>query len=725
MKPTLRRSRLPVFLRWLRLFGYNVKAYECAFCGRLSIIRRPAENEPTASRSRFVSRTGGTVAAPRSSTRRRSRVLAAIALLGLVMIIAAVAAVQLFQARHLLLAGEQQLRTAVDVMHSPSRLSNGGLRRTVRADLIAAEGDFAGARSDLWFWFPLLKHLGWVPVKGGELASASPAADTAFYATRSALHLVDGLSPLWPVLQHRGKGPPMFERLAPALQAGRSQFLLAQSDANQAALALNQLPIHSGNPSLYRARVQLRSILPVMRAADRWLLAAPTALGISRPSHYLVIFQDSAELRATGGFIGAADFLTVQHGMVHSALTGSILPRDIGSVVTPLPEALYTFEGPWIFRDSNWSPDLPLSARLERWFFGEDTGRWADGVISVVDASIGPILAGTGPVYLPAYHQWVSADNVSALAQRYVNGRYPGPIRQGSPDTIRKQFFGHVLTALVQRVQSLPLDRWSVLGQALSSEIARRDLMLYDRRPAIRAAIRMSGADGSLTAAPGDLLAIVDDNRSYNKLNPYVHESATYHVDIRPNLSLDATLTIHYRVAPSPANLEGAGPGFGFWGSKHDYQDFLRVYVPRGAQLQQATGLDVWAPESAYGLTQFAGRMRVREGRMHTVTIRYRIPANVFSASQFERYLLTVRHQPGGNLSSVRLSVHGADGIALRTPRGPTTAFARTLPLDRDARLDLSVSGATNPAVEPLQRQSGPIDPYIPFSYLRDSRHPF
>jgi hypothetical protein len=110
---------------------------------------------------------------------------------------------------------------------------------------------------------------------------------------------------------------------------------------------------------------------------------------------------------------------------------------------------------------------------------------------------------------------------------------------------------------------------------------------------------------------------------------------------------------------------------------------------------------------------------------MHTVTIRYRIPANVFSASQFERYLLTVRHQPGGNLSSVRLSVHGADGIALRTPRGPTTAFARTLPLDRDARLDLSVSGATNPAVEPLQRQSGPIDPYIPFSYLRDSRHPF
>src|SRR5947209_10222002 len=99
-----------------------------------------------------------------------------------------------------------------------------------------------------------------------------------------------------------------------------------------------------------------------------------------------------------------------------------------------------------------------------------------------------------------------------------------------------------------------------------------------------------SGADGLLQAAPGDYLAVIDDNRSYNKLNPYVHESAEYRVEVGSDLWLNATLRLRYHVAPSPADLHGAGPAFGLQGSKHDYQDFLRVYVPTGARLGGGAG---------------------------------------------------------------------------------------------------------------------------------------
>jgi hypothetical protein len=520
--------------------------------------------------------------------------------------------------------------------------------------------------------------------------------------------------------------------VASALQAGSTDFLLARSEADRAARALQQIPVQSGNATLDRARAELRDKLPTIRGAGFWLAAAPSILGVKGPSKYLVVLQNPAEIAPTGGFIGAADFLTLRNGSVETVFSGTGgFRHEVESVPPPLPEALYTPEGAWSFRRSNWSPDFPLSAHLERWFYGEDTGRWADGVVSIVDTAIAPILAGTGPVYLPAYHQWVNATNVDALAQHYINGRYHGPSRRGSPDTIRKQFFAEVIAALLQRVRSLPLDRFPALAAALSEETARRDIQLYDTRPGIQSAIAFMGADGGLPPAPGDFLAIVDDNLSYNKLNPYIREEASYHVDIEPDLWLDATLRLRYHVGPSPADLEAFDPTFGLWGSRHDYQDFLRVFVPAGAELEQMTGVDRWAPQPAYGLTQFAGRILVPEGQTRTITVRYRIPANVFAASRFRRYHLAVRHQPGSNLSSLTVSVRAAGGVSLdggggRVPRRRLgrPSLRRVLALTADAHFQAPLSGDLHPDVRQLPPQLGRSDPYVPFSDLMNSGHP-
>src|SRR5205814_6430135 len=126
----------------------------------------------------------------------------------------------------------------------------------------------------------------------------------------------------------------------------------------------------------------------------------------------------------------------------------------------------------------------------------------------------------------------------------------------------------------------------------------------------------------------GDYLYVVDDNRSYNKLNPYVHEDARYNATVARDLSIDAVLTIRYHVDPSPAHLEGAGPNWGLWGTVHDYQDFLRVYVPLGARLVSTTGIDAWAPRIAYGATQFAGCPLIQQGQRRRRGLRYPTPAN-------------------------------------------------------------------------------------------------
>ncbi len=135
------------------------------------------------------------------------------------------------------------------------------------------------------------------------------------------------------------------------------------------------------------------------------------------------------------------------------------------------------------------------------------------------------------------------------------------------------------------------------------------------------------------------------------------------------------------------------------------------------------SGVDRWAPAAAYGLTQFAGRLLVREGQTRTVTIRYRVPANALEAVGGARYVLTVRRQPGGNLSSLQVVVRGGSGVSVGGVSG-ASRVTRTLSLNEDARLEVAVGGRIQPRVVSLPAATWPVDPYIPFSDIHDPRHP-
>lgn len=629
------------------------------------------------------------------------------------------ALVPLLLARRNMNLGAQELQLAMSAGQLPLGMQKAAVRQTFRADVARAHGAFSSARSDLALWSPILPHLGWVPGIGGELAAAPATAEAAAGTTSAIMHLMNGLEPLWPLVTQAGHGGSTLARLTSPLQAEQTEFTAAHADAEHAALALPSIPSHTGSRALDIASHQLRQNIGPLRQATAWLALAPTLLGAAAPSRYLVAWQDPAELRATGGFIAAADLVTVDRGMLRTHFTGSALPHEIPAIM-PLPQALYTNEGDWLFRDSNWSPDFSLSARLERWFYGEDTSRWADGVVNLGGGAAAAILKAVGPVYLPGYHRWVDATSVNGLVQQYVNGPYKGP-QTGTSDTVRKQFIGAVSQAILQHLQALSLQQWSALGAALHESIASGDILLYHRRPAVETAIRSIGAGGGFDRPNGDFLYVVDDNRSYSKLNPYVREQASYRVDIGPDLWLHCTLTLRYHVVPSPDTLEGFGPAYGAEATKHDYQDFIRVYVPRGAKLQLMSGAELWAPRPAYGLTQLAGRILVPAGHTVTLVLRYTIPANALAGSHFTRYRLTIQRQPSTNITAVQVRIKGRDGLTVMTGRQGTSM---DVPLTaKSAQLQLVLGGTIRPRIVQLPRSTA-IDPYVPYGYLHDPRHP-
>lgn len=639
----------------------------------------------------------------------------------LLVVAGTLAAARLLNARSHLLRGAALVQGRTHALSAPGAWTSPQRRADTQRTLRRAQHQFAAAHDDLAPLAPLLNRLGWVPGVGPELAVVAPATDAALYSTASAGDILDGLRPVWKAAATAGSN--RMERLAGALLHGNPSFRLARGDADRANSALSGARSAGVSRPLRRPLADLRRTLPPLRAAATWLEVLPRVLGMRRPSRVLVAIQDPREIRATGGFIGAADLLTLRQGHLSHRFSSSELPNEITSVPPPVPEAEYTNEAYWLFRDSNWSPHGPLSARLERWFYGKDTGIWADGVVNVTSPVMQRLLTLTGPVYLSQYRRWVSSAHVQGLSDEYVNGTYHGPSAAGSRDTVRKQFLGFLVSALTKRLAALPVGRWPALGEQLAQAVTRREIMIYYRAPDIEEAIVRSGADGRFTPVRGDSLAVVDDNRSYNKINPYVDEHLTHVVTVHRDGTLDAVTTIRYALRPSPPGIEGAGPDFGQEGGKHDYEDFLRVFVPRGATLRSLTGLDRWAPQPAYGRTQFAGRLLIREGQKRTVTVRYTLPAAAWRTGD-GHYTLHIWRQPGTPIRSVGVTVAGTDGVTIGLPGGgfrPRTA--QTVALSRDSSLTLRLRGIS-PAPGDHLPTAVWADPYIPYRSLRDPKHP-
>jgi hypothetical protein len=687
----------------------------CAFGMKLPRYSCEKLPDPPGARSR-MSADQRTASPPVPSRHwRRIACFHAVVLLGII-------GVQGVRARSLMLDGASHLRAAESLVHASGYLGHARTQSEARGEVARANGDFAGAQHALWPWSAGMRHLGWIPRVGILLAATPAVADAGEQGSASLLSLLDGAGYILPALNAPTAGP-VLPRLLPGLTRAKRDFAQARSESQAATSSVAGIPPRTGSVAVDGTIDQLLAGLHLLDVATSWLVVAPHLLGASGPANYLIAWQDPREQRAAGGYIGAATFVTVNRGViqVHPGSASKFVKEH--HVLLPLPEATYTNEGFFQFCDSNWSPSFPLSARLERWTYGEDTGRWASTVLDVVGAAAAHLLDATGPIYLPSYHQWVDSRNAEAVAQHYIYGSYRG-IFDAQHDAQRKQFLGTFMKPFLQKLSRLRAADVPKLARDLSEVIGQQELLMYDRRPTVETAIARSNADGSIARPLGDHVYVVDDNRSYNKLAPYVDESARYDVTINPDMSLRVTLALTYHVRPAPPNLEAAGAYFGLLGGTHDYQDFLRVYVPRGAILGSTSGMTRWAPEHAYGLTQFAGRILVPEGQTRTAVFRYRLPANTLASVQGPAYQLNVQRQPEARLSSFAVTVHGMGGVSLGA-RHVTRPVQARLSLDHPLTgFRFPVSGTGSPRTVALPSYTN-SDPYIPYADLHDARHPF
>ncbi|WP_081710044.1 DUF4012 domain-containing protein [Arthrobacter sp. 35W] len=150
------------------------------------------------------------------------------------------------------------------------------------------------------------------------------------------------------------------------------------------------------------ARVELDSVRQILNTASTAAQLVPTMMGSDGTRNYLLLVQNNAEIRATGGIPGALAVIQADNGKIK--LLGQGSATALGQFKPPLPvdeaqEAIYTNRLGMYMQDVNLTPDYPTAARTAQAMWEQrNPGHTIDGVISLDPVALALLLQATGPV---------------------------------------------------------------------------------------------------------------------------------------------------------------------------------------------------------------------------------------------------------------------------------------------------------------------------------------
>lgn len=149
------------------------------------------------------------------------------------------------------------------------------------------------------------------------------------------------------------------------------------------------------------ARDQLQDLTGTLDAAADASKLAPAMLGSQRPRAYLLMIQNNAETRASGGIPGALAVLSVDKGKLSLGSQSSAAAVGAMSPIIPFDseqQQIYSQRLGKYMQDVNLTPDFPTAASTAQAMWERKSGQRVDGVVSIDPVALGYLLNAIGPV---------------------------------------------------------------------------------------------------------------------------------------------------------------------------------------------------------------------------------------------------------------------------------------------------------------------------------------
>lgn len=441
-------------------------------------------------------------------------------------------------------------------------------------------------------------------------------------------------------------------------------------------------------------RAKIAEYGPLLKDFARASGVLPEILGWDGPRRYLVLTQDPAELRPTGGFIGSFGVITFDKGRITERRFQDVflldLPWTYPFVTAPQPLSRYLLgaKQPWQLADANWSPDFPTSAAdAIRLYKNEGGAGQIDGVLGLTTYTIDQLLTLTGPVSVPEYGVTVASGETTLKVLQLTRApKDPGQNRKAFLSTFADHLFGTLL--------AVPPAKWTALAGQADLLRTQRLFTAWFADPAAQALVRDGGLDGALLTSAGDYLYPIDSNVSpVSKLNAVTdraldvavqldeYGNAHDRLDTAWTNQIDTELGAPYRALPDIGGLRVLGMYY-----RLIVPDRSRIGTVSGGSYEHLTAPADIGTEA--GRVVFGSYLRIPAGTTHLVYT-WVSPYAADSADDGTfTYRLTIQKEPGLRPGAIHLAITLPTGATFvdsspgLTVRGSTATFDATF--DRD-----------------------------------------
>ncbi|MEH1029449.1 DUF4012 domain-containing protein [Micromonospora sp. DT68] len=330
-------------------------------------------------------------------------------------------------------------------------------------------------------------------------------------------------------------------------------------------------------------RGEIDRLASLTAAADQGARLLPPLLGANGSRRYLLVSQNLAELRATGGMFGAYALIEADKGSVRMGRQGS--SASFGRFVPPLKlsaetRALWTDLPGMYPADVNLTPHFPTAASLYREMFRRKTGTTVDGVLAVDPVVLSYLLKATGPVAVPGGVPLASEKVVQTL----LNESYQRlDIKQ------QDEFFASSAAAVFDAFFTKNVNP-RVLLSAFDRAITERRILFWSARPEEQRTFsdsRMAGTLPEQDTVP--TVGVFLNDGSGAKLGYYLRPTANLTVgECRPDGRRELRLRVTLRSTAPKSGLSESVLGLGMAGDPYTARTLVSVFSPAGGAVLDA-----------------------------------------------------------------------------------------------------------------------------------------
>lgn len=419
------------------------------------------------------------------------------------------------------------------------------------------------------------------------------------------------------------------QRVAPLLVTAHDS--LADDLARVRSLQTDTLMSQIATP-VSQLEAKLAEASSVTATASRAAELLPTMLGADGIRTYLVLFQNNAEIRATGGIPGAVATITADQGAISLQQQGSA--SALGTYTKPVlrltreEQALFTSKLAVFPADVTFTPDFPRTAQLAQEMWRRATGVTVDGVLSTDPVALSYLLAGTGPISVTA-DQELTADNA---VQLLLNQIY---LDQSDLD-LQNAFFADAARSVFEGVMSGQGDPGIVLDGIRRAADEHRTLVWSDdaREQALLAPTVLAGALPTEPTTSPQVGVYLNDGTG-SKMDYYLDYDVTVastSCDASDAQSLEVTVTMASKAPADAASLPVSVKGPGFGAKPGSIRTNVLVYAPVGGRIEKKPTIDgkalISAPFTYRGRQVAAQTIDLQPGQSHRLSFTLTSGAN-------------------------------------------------------------------------------------------------